>query len=46
LTYEYIRAAATMSAQGFQSVIHMLNVLLGGTLSYIAKLLNVTLIGI
>jgi hypothetical protein len=45
-TYERIRTAATASAHGFQAVLQMLNVLLDGTLPYIAELLYASLIGI
>jgi hypothetical protein len=45
-TYEHMRNAATASANGFQAVLQMLNVLLAGTLPYIAELLDALVIGI
>jgi hypothetical protein len=45
-TYKHIRTAATAPAHGFQAVLQMLNVLLAGTLPYIAELLDASLIGI
>jgi hypothetical protein len=45
-TYEHIRTADTTSAHGFQDVLQMLNVLLHGTLRYIAELLDALLVGI